>query len=122
MTYGEAQELLIDGRITHKPGDILAYGETRRFYVDQRTIKHVDPEPDEVIPLGKTEQGYWLYVCPDCGFIHSVHQSNCSERRPIICGCRTTRFKRWILIQGETIKIPAKHIILKLKAGDPDGE
>lgn len=54
MTYGVAMELLVDGVITHKPGDILAYGRTRRFYIDQRTERRKAPKPDVVKPLGKT--------------------------------------------------------------------
>lgn len=118
MTYGEAQELLIDGRITHEPGDILAYGGKRRFYVDQRTIHHPAPEADEVIPLGKTDNGFWLYVCPDCGLIHSVHQSRLCWKHPFACGCKTRYNKRWIATPEGVAKVPAKYIVLNLKAGD----
>ena len=87
MTYGEAMETLIDGVRTHEPKDIVVYGTVRRFYIDLRTEYKKDPLPDKVWPLGRTINNYWLYVCPDCGLIHAVHNDLVGGGKVVNCGC-----------------------------------
>lgn len=116
MTYGEAMECLMDGMITHTPGDILVYGKTRRFYIDQWTAHGKSPKPDRVKPLGKAVNDYWLYVCPDCGLIHAVHNDIVRRNRPIDCGCHhhdKRKHTRMILGPGKKpFEFPVKKILL----------
>lgn len=112
MTYAEAIELLIDGTITHEFGDVLRYGQSRKFFIDKRTKSKLEPEHDVVFPLGKTVCNYWLYVCPDCGMVHAVHRDMLRKDKAIICGCRNSRFKRYII--GCRQRLPAKKIILDI--------
>lgn len=122
MTYGEAMECLLDGVITHKSGDLLVYGETRRFYIDQRTAHKLAPEPDVVKPLGKTVNGYWLFACPDCGLIHAIHNDVVRMKRPFACGCHlhNKRMRTRMLLgpDKKLIKFPAKKILLDVSELD----
>ena len=116
MTYGEAMECLLDGMITHVKGDMVVYGNARRFYIDQRTEYMKAPEPDRVKPLGKTVFGYWLYVCPDCGLIHTIHNDVVRMKRPFDCGCRLNnkqRHTRKLFWLGKrAVEVPVKKILL----------
>ncbi len=116
MTYGEAMEGLVDGIITHKLSDVLAYGRTRRFYIDQRTEHDASPEPYVVKPLGKDTGGYWLYICPDCGLIHAIHNDVVRMKRPIDCGCHfhnRRKHTRMFLGPGKiAMEFPVKKILL----------
>lgn len=116
MTYGEAVECLMDGMITHVPGDIVAYGKTRRFYIDQRTAHGKAPKPDRVKPLGKDVADYWLYVCPDCGLIHAVHNDIVRMKRPFDCGChfhdRRKHTRKFLAPDKKALEIPVKKILL----------
>lgn len=118
MTYGEATECLLDGVITHMLEDILAYGKTRRFYIDQRTAHGKSPKPDRVKPLGRTVNGYWLYVCPDCGLIHAIHNDVVRRNRPFDCGCHyhnNRKHTRTILDPGKRpFEFPVKKILLDI--------
>ncbi len=120
MTYGVAMELLVDGMITHKTGDILAYGRTRRFYIDQRTERRKAPKPDIVKPLGKDTGGYWLYVCPDCGLIHAIHNDVVRMKRPFDCGChfhdRQKHTRKFVGPGKKIVKFPVKKILLDVSA------
>lgn len=118
MTYGDAMECLMDGIITHAPGDIAVYGKTRHFYIDQRTEHKKAPEPDRVKPLGKTFNDYWLYVCPDCGLIHAVHTDITRRKQPIECGChfhdRRKHSRIFLGIDKKPMKVPVKKILLDI--------
>lgn len=115
MTYSEAVELLIGGKHTHIPEDVLVYGNSRRFYIDRRTKQRLDPEAYLVRPLGMTVNKYWLYICPDCGSVHSIHADLIKAGRPIYCGCREgkkSRSRTVVNRNGNKFRIPARKIIL----------
>ncbi len=115
MGYHAARILLKDGKITHRANDVICYGSRfgRKFYIDQRTKHNPDPTPDVVHALGRTSNMHWLYVCPDCGMIHSVFQPNIRHVGLVRCKNEASFFRRYFI--GPDAKahlIPAKQVKL----------
>jgi hypothetical protein len=95
--------------------DVIFYGSRfgRKFYIDQRTKHNPDPTPDVVHALGRTSNMHWLYVCPDCGMIHSVFQPNIRHVGLVRCKNEASSFRRYFI--GPDAKahlIPAKQVKL----------
>lgn len=110
-----AMELLKDGKIMFKDGDILQYTEHgKTYYIDLRTITNLDPIPDVVTPFGEDSSGYILYICPNCGERHSVHKSNVTRGKPIMTGCckKGTHSNRHLFIDHKIVNVKSKKIIL----------
>ncbi len=112
LTYAEALELLEGGQLTHSPEDILKYSTDEEYLIDSRTTHNIQPGLGEVQPLGKTFNGYWLYICPDCGKVHAIHQKRLYGKKSIVCGCANTRYKRAVIGSDGITWIPAKRIHL----------
>ena len=91
MQLAKVMELLKDGQVLAKVGDLTTYideaGENRandaRSYVKEDGL-HI------VKPVGIDVMGYVYYVCYDCGRVHSVHKSSIGKGKLIVPGCCET--------------------------------
>lgn len=98
------------GKIFFKPEDIL---ESSIGYIDTRTIKPGVDELSIVKPL-TLEDGFYSYVCPDCGEIHIIHKTRVSKGKPIKTGCCKARSHstRIIIVSGKLVKVKRFKIFL----------
>jgi len=98
------------GKIFFKPEDIL---ESSIGYIDTRTIRPGVDELSIVKPL-TLEDGYYSYVCPDCGEIHIIHKTRVSKGKPIKTGCCKARSHstRIIIVSGKLVKVKRFKIFL----------
>ncbi len=98
------------GKIFFKDGDIL---ESSTGYIDTRTIRPGVDELPIVKPL-TLEDGFYNYVCPDCGEIHIIHKTRVSKGKPIKTGCCKARSHstRTIIVSGKLVRVQRYKIFL----------
>lgn len=85
-TFLEAKELMEGGQVIFDECDIwVSFSPKAGIYLcDIRT--DIDPATKiaYVRPIGKYGE-YWYYVCPNCGYVHAVHQTKVNKK--MRCGC-----------------------------------
>jgi len=98
------------GKIMFNDGDILV---AEAGYIDKRTVIDKSTGLHIVKPV-TFEDGYYNYICPECGEIHSIHKSRVSRNKPIKKGCCKARShsNRSCWINGKHLKIKTSKIIL----------
>ena len=107
MQLAKVMELLKDGQVLAKVGDLTTYiedaGENRAN--DARSDVREDGL-HIVKPIGIDVMGYVYYVCYDCGEVHSIHKSKVGKGKLISSECCVyrTHSKRFYLDHERQLK------------------
>ena len=77
-------------------GDFDVFDIPPVSFLHDKRIKKATLQHAYVYPLGKCDQGYWFYVCPECGLIHARHKT--SKLKDIPAGCQGNKRQRFVLL------------------------
>lgn len=88
MQLVEVVELLKDGQVVFKEGDLKTYIDKAGKKLAHDTRSRIREDGLHIVkPIGIDVMGYVYYVCYDCGLVHSVHKSSVGKGKLIMPGC-----------------------------------